>query len=166
MSRCRCHLLTGAAVALGKLGITSEPTARDPVQSHPPAVVAAGAARNELAMVSASPDLLALRRVGAGRTDAIVSVITQQRLSDCGPRRPCRPDGQVEYRPERDARLAADVSRVRGLSGWGAQISSLTCFSARHSGQGQRPPRNIHRRVIGAARCRCPHRGATRSLAR
>jgi outer membrane protein OmpA-like peptidoglycan-associated protein len=81
-------------------------------------VVMASATRNEPDPVLAPADLAELREAGDTSTDAIAYVVDpntgEATVVSLTPR---RPDGEVDYGPDRDQRLAANVSRVQQLLG-------------------------------------------------
>lgn len=79
-------------------------------------VVAASATRNEPAAVLAQPDLADLRQVAVasgGATAYVVDPNTGQPATVM--LTPRRPDGEVEYGPDRDTLLAANLSQVQRM---------------------------------------------------
>jgi outer membrane protein OmpA-like peptidoglycan-associated protein len=81
-------------------------------------VVVASATRNEPAAVLAPADLTDLRQAGATSTGAIAYVVDPNTGQPTTvPLTPRRPDGEVEYGPDRDALLDANMNRVQQLLG-------------------------------------------------
>lgn len=79
-------------------------------------VLVASATRNEPAAVLAGPDLTVLRQAATasgGATAYVVNTNTGQPTTVS--LTPLRPDGQVDYGPDRDALLAANLNQVQGL---------------------------------------------------
>jgi outer membrane protein OmpA-like peptidoglycan-associated protein len=77
-------------------------------------VIVASATRNEPAPVLAPPDLASLRRTAAGGAVADV-VDTNTGQPDPVSLTPRRPDGQVDYGPDRDAVLNQNLSTVQQI---------------------------------------------------
>ena len=79
-------------------------------------VVVASATANEPAPVLSGPDRAMLRNAGSNTTRAAAYVVDpntgQAREVSLTPR---RPDGQVDYGPDRDSELTANVNRVQQL---------------------------------------------------
>lgn len=81
-------------------------------------VVVASATRNEPAAVLASSDLADLRRAALTRGGAIAYVVdTNTGQPTTVMLTPLRPDGQIDYGPDRDTRLAANLNQVQVLLG-------------------------------------------------
>src|SRR5438105_3071686 len=95
------------------------PAACGHVQDHVKVVVAvASATRNEPAAVLTSADLTAVRQAGATNTGAIAYVVDPNSGQPTTvPLTPHRPDGAVEYGPDRDTLLTANVKQVQRLLG-------------------------------------------------
>jgi flagellar motor protein MotB len=81
-------------------------------------VLLASATRNETAPVLAPGDLGELRAAGETSSDAVAYVVDASTGQSVRvPLTPRRPDGQVDYGPDRDQVQAADVHRVVSLVG-------------------------------------------------
>lgn len=81
-------------------------------------VVVASATRNEPAAVLASSDLADLRRAALTRGGAIAYVVdTNTGQPTTVMLTPLRPDGRIDYGPDRDTRLAANLNQVQVLLG-------------------------------------------------
>jgi outer membrane protein OmpA-like peptidoglycan-associated protein len=111
--------LRTAGVLLGTLVISSVLAGCGKAQDRAVViVVVASATRNEPAAMLASPDLADLRQAGEHYTDALAYVVNPNTDEPTMvPLTPRRPDGQVEYGPDRDALLTANVNRVERLLG-------------------------------------------------
>src|SRR5205807_5379611 len=81
-------------------------------------VAVASATRNEPDAVLTSADLTAVRQAGATNTGAIAYVVDPNSGQPTTvPLTPHRPDGAVEYGPDRDTLLTANVNQVQRLLG-------------------------------------------------
>jgi len=109
-------LLVGLAVIGLMLGSL---VACDRVPASPAVIeVVASATRNEPAPVLAAPDLAELRQAALGRGGAIAYVVdpnTGQPVTVT--LTPRRPDGEIEYGPDRDTLLAANLAQVQRVLG-------------------------------------------------
>jgi outer membrane protein OmpA-like peptidoglycan-associated protein len=105
--------LTLAVLAPGSILLTGCASAPDAPQTI---VVVASATANEPEPVLSAPDRAMLRNAGETSTNASAFVVDpntgQAREVSLTPR---RPDGQVDYGPDRDRRLTANVNRVQQL---------------------------------------------------
>jgi hypothetical protein len=81
-------------------------------------VLVASASRNEPAPALASPDLALLRQAATSSADAVAYIVSPDtgQASEVS-LTPLRPDGQVEYGPDRDQLLGANVGRVQQALG-------------------------------------------------
>jgi outer membrane protein OmpA-like peptidoglycan-associated protein len=103
-----------AAVVLAGAGVLAG--CQPPPDGLKVIVVAASATSNEAAPVLAGPDRALLRGAGQASTRATAFVVNpntgQASRVSLTPR---RPDGEVDYGPERGSRLAASVTKVQQL---------------------------------------------------
>jgi len=110
------RLVTGAAVAALMSGTVLLTGCQPPPDDPKVIVVAASATANEPAPVLSDTDRAMLRTAGSTSTRAAAYVVNpntgQAREVSLTPR---RPDGQVDYGPDRDSELGANVNRVQQL---------------------------------------------------
>ncbi len=93
-------------------------------------VVVASATRNEPAAVLGSSDIADLRQAALTRGGAIAYVVdTNTGQPATVMLTPLRPDGQIDYGPDRDARLAANLDQVQVLLGRQAADGSFDLLS-------------------------------------
>jgi outer membrane protein OmpA-like peptidoglycan-associated protein len=113
------RLRAGIVLMLGTLAISSVLAGCGKVQDRAVViVVVASATRNEPAAVLAPADLADLRWAGAHYTDATAYVVDPNTGEPTAiSLTPRRPDGEVEYGPDRDTLLAANLQRVQRLLG-------------------------------------------------
>jgi outer membrane protein OmpA-like peptidoglycan-associated protein len=79
-------------------------------------VLVASATRNEPAAVLAAPDLADLRQAAVASGGAIANIVnTNTGQPTTVTLTPLRPDGEVEYGPDRNTLLAANLARVQRL---------------------------------------------------
>src|SRR5215471_16197823 len=118
-ARRRCRIIVGAAAGTAVLPLAVLLAGCGPPPGSPETiVVAASATMNEPDPVLAAPELTLLRNAGATSSRATAFIMNpntgQAREVSLTPR---RADGQVDYGPERDRELAANVQRVQQLLG-------------------------------------------------
>ena len=111
------RLVTGVAVVAALISGTVLLTGcQRPPDDPKIIVVAASATANEPAPVLSGPDRARLRDAGSTSTRAAAFVVNpntgQAREVSLTPR---RPDGQVDYGPDRNSELGANVTRVQHL---------------------------------------------------
>jgi outer membrane protein OmpA-like peptidoglycan-associated protein len=110
------RLVTGAAVAALLSGTVLLTGCQPPPDDPKIIVVAASATANEPAPVLSGPDRAMLRTAGSTSTRADAFVVDpntgQAHEVSLTPR---RPDGEVDYGPDRNSELAANVNRVQQL---------------------------------------------------
>ena len=84
--------------------------------SRPDIVVIASGTRNEPDPMLAAPDLAILQRAATSSSAAFAEVVNQNTGQPVEvPLTPLRPDGEVDYGPDRAERLAANLGRVQAL---------------------------------------------------
>ena len=110
------RLVTGVAVAALISGTVLLTGCQPPPDDPKVIVVAASATANEPAPVLSGTDRAMLRTAGSASTRAAAYVVDpntgQAREVSLTPR---RPDGQVDYGPDRNSELGANVNRVQQL---------------------------------------------------
>jgi outer membrane protein OmpA-like peptidoglycan-associated protein len=114
-ARRRCRMIAGAAAVMAALPLPALLAGCGPAPGKPdPVVVAPSATMNEPEPVLAAPDLALLRGAGSISSRAAAFVVNpgtgQAREVSLTPR---RANGQVDYGPERNSELAANVRRVQ-----------------------------------------------------
>ena len=111
----RPGLIAGAATAV-LTGSVLLSGCLPPVVTPKVIVIVASATANEPAPVLAAPDLSMLRSAGSSSTDAVAFVVDpdtgQAREVSLTPR---RADGEVDYGPDRNRELTANVNRLQQL---------------------------------------------------
>jgi outer membrane protein OmpA-like peptidoglycan-associated protein len=117
-------VLTGAACCLPLAGCQSPPSSREVV------VLLASATRNEPDPELASPDLASLRRDAGRSSDAVAYVVNPSTGQAAKvPLTPRRPDGQVDWGPDRGGRIAANLREVALLLGRQAAYTPFDLLS-------------------------------------
>jgi outer membrane protein OmpA-like peptidoglycan-associated protein len=110
------RLVTGAVAAALLFGTVLLTGCQPPPDDPKIIVVAASATANEPAPVLSGPERAMLRNAGSASTRAAAFVVDpntgQAREVSLTPR---RPDGQVDYGPDRNSELGANVNRVQQL---------------------------------------------------
>lgn len=110
------RLTMGAAITVLLLGLALLSGCQRPQDTPANIVVVASATANEPAPVLAAPDRSMLRNAGSRTTRAAAFVVDP----DTGEPREVsltarRPDGEVDYGPDRNRKLTADVNQVQQL---------------------------------------------------
>jgi outer membrane protein OmpA-like peptidoglycan-associated protein len=116
-ARRRCRVIAGAAAVTAVLPLSALLSGCGPPPGNPETiVVAASATMNEPNPILAAPDLTLLRNAGTTSSHAAVFIVNpstgQGRELSLTPR---RADGQVDYGPDRNSELAANLKRLQQL---------------------------------------------------